>query len=60
VIANEIQEYLILLKYPDTDKDSVLYIIYALKNLLQNLEDTTAYVNQITSQLILSVCLVYF
>ncbi|KAJ5900210.1 uncharacterized protein N7473_004280 [Penicillium subrubescens] len=55
VIANEIQEHLILPEYPDTDKDGVLHIIHASKNPLQNLEDTTAHVNQITSQLISSV-----
>jgi hypothetical protein len=60
VIAYEIQEHLILPEYPDTDKGGVLHIIHASKNPLQNIEDTTTHVNQITSQLMSSVCLVYF
>jgi hypothetical protein len=58
VIAYEIQEHLILPEYPDTDKNGILHIIHASKNPLENVEDTVTAVNQATSQLMSSVCLI--
>jgi hypothetical protein len=59
VIAYELQEHLILPEYPDTDEKGILHIIHASKNPLEHVENTVSAVNQVTSQLISSVCLVY-
>jgi hypothetical protein len=60
MITYEVQEHLILPEYPDTANNGILHIIHASKNLFKNSEDTGSIVNQVTSQLMLSVSLKYF
>jgi hypothetical protein len=60
VVAYEVQEHLILPEYPDTADNGILHIIHASKNPFENREDTSSNINQVTSQLMLSVSLKYF
>jgi hypothetical protein len=59
IITHEVQEHLILPEYPDTDEDGILHIIHASENPLQDIESTSAGVNEVCSQLMSSVCFMY-